>query len=280
MTYFIEKLKNASAQFTHSQCTIAEYIQGHVESIAFCTLEELASQIGVSTTTVIRFSRVLGYQGFTDMQQAVKDEIQNKASLPERLDDLEKVSGNALLRKSFALDEENLVQTLAAQKDEDLERAVSFISNADKVYLLGMRSSYSLAYYMASRLGEIRPNVHLIHSIGMLYPEEIVSASAKDVCIAYMFPRYSKAAIHILGWMKEQGIRIVLFTAMNNYALSSYADVLFPCVLKSLSYKNSIAAPVCLSNYLVTELVTHNYDQSRLMLSKTEDILSKGYYIG
>jgi DNA-binding MurR/RpiR family transcriptional regulator len=153
---FLEKLTDSNSSFTLSQRAIASYMQVHVDSIAFYTLETLASKIGVSTTTIIRFSRAIGYSGFADMQQAVKDEIQSKTALPERLDSMDSISGNELLKESFGMDEENIRLTLAAQNDDDLKKAIEWVSGAKKVYLLGMRSSFSLAFYMASRLGEIK----------------------------------------------------------------------------------------------------------------------------
>ncbi len=143
-----------------------------------------------------------------------------------------------------------------------------------------MRSSFSIAYYMASRLGEIKKNVHFIQSTGMLYPEEIVGADAGDVCIAYFFPRYSKIASNIISWLKKQGVKIILFTSLNNLAARRYGDIILPCGLKSISYKNSLTAPICLTNYLVAELAKQNYDEAREVLRRTEDILSTGYYLG
>lgn len=277
---FLEKLTDSNSCFTLSQRAIASYMQEYVDSIAFCTLETLASKIGVSTTTIIRFSRAIGYSGFADMQQAVKNEIQSKSALPERLDSMDKVSGNELLKESFGMDEENIRLTLAAQNDDDLQKAVHWICGASKVYILGMRSSFSLAYYMASRLGEIKRNVHFIQSTGMLYPEEIVGAEKDDVCIAYFFPRYSKTASNILSWLKNRGVKIILFTSLNNLAVRGYGDINLPCALKSVSYKNSLTAPICLTNYLVAELAKQNYEEAREVLSRTEDILSIGYYLG
>ena len=45
------------------------------------------------------------------------------------------------------------------------------ISGANNIYVLGMRSSFSLAHYMVSRLGEIKRNVHFIQTTGLIYPE-------------------------------------------------------------------------------------------------------------
>ena len=200
--------------------------------------------------------------------------------MPERLDNMDSASGNELLKESFGIDEENIRLTLAAQNDDELQTAVEWVSDSNKVYILGMRSSFSIAYYMASRLGEIKRNVHFIQSTGMLYPEEIVGAEKDDVCIAYFFPRYSKTASSILSWLKSRGVKIILFTSLNNLAVRGYGDINLPCALKSASYKNSLAAPICLTNYLVAELAKQNHEEAREVLSRTEDILSTGYYLG
>ena len=59
---FFHKLTDNFDAFTYSQKTVANYLIDNQDNVAFDTLEDLAEKIGVSTTTVIRFSRVLGYQ--------------------------------------------------------------------------------------------------------------------------------------------------------------------------------------------------------------------------
>lgn len=143
-----------------------------------------------------------------------------------------------------------------------------------------MRSSFSLAHYMVSRLGEIKKNVHFVQLTGLIYPEEIVSADVGDVCIAYIFPRYSKTGINILAWMRSRGVKIVLITSNNNLPVRSYGDICFRCAIQSVSCKNSLTAPMCLTNYLVAELALRNYDEAHEVLSRTEEILSTGFYLG
>ena len=266
---------------THSQKQVADYLENHTEDAVFCTLEALSSRIRVSTTTVIRFARALGYTGFSDMQNDAKRDLQNKASLPDRLDETVICGPEGdLLQDAFSLDIENLRLTLAAQKTEDLRQAVRLISEAGSVYILGMRSSFALAHYMASRLGEMKQNVRFVQSTGMIYPEEIVGASDRDVCIAYVFPRYTKTVMNALSWMHSKGVRIILVTSFSNAPVRRYADVCLGCATRSVSYKNSMTAPVCLTNYLVAEYARQHYDEARETLSRTEEILSSGFYLG
>lgn len=284
MSDFSKRITAETPSFTNSQKNVADYISGHLNKVAFYTLDELSRKIGVSTTTIIRFSRVLGYDGFSEMQKAIQEDIYAnaapKAKLPERLPETAQAPDNELLSDSFQNDIENIRQTLAAQKSEDLDAAVEAITSAGSVYILGMRSSFSPAYYMASRLGEIRRNVHLIQSVGMIYPEEIVNAGKADVCIAYLFPRYSKVSSSIISWMKNAGVKVILITSLNYQAVSGYGDIILPCAISSLSYKNSFVAPFCLTNYLITAMARQNHKEAQSILEKTESILSQGFYLG
>lgn len=284
MSDFFEKIEKHKHEFSNSQKRIAKFLKDSPEFGVFRSLQALAKQIGVSTTSIIRFSRVLGYDGFAEMKNALQESYfsasSDKQKLPQRLETLTSVPDNKLLSDSFENDIQNIIQTLSAQKTEDINRAVDLISEASSVYVLGLRTSFSTAYYTASRLGEIRHNVHLIQSPGMLYPEEIVNVGSDDVCIAYLFPRYSKVSSTIVSWMKNSGCRIVLITSLNCKAVSGYGDVVLPCAISSLSYKNSFAAPICLCNYLINALVRKKPNEAREILEKTEEILDQGFYLG
>lgn len=280
MNNFIEKLNTFYEDFTPSHTKIANYLIENMDQCAFSTLEELSSQINVSTTTVIRFARVIGYSGYAEMQKDIQSNIQNKVALPERIHEYSDIKDNELLKLAFSNDINNINQTLSAQKDCDLKSATDLIINAGRVYVLGMRSSFTVSYYMYSRLGEIKKGTRLIDAIGMMHPEEIVDATKDDVCIAFLFPRYSKITAKILSWMKTQNVKIVLFTGMNTTAISGYGDIILPCAISSISYKNSYTSVMCLCNYLIAAIANGNYEESRNLLEKTEKILNQGYYLG
>ena len=279
---FFSKVNEKYNDMTHAQKTVANYVGDHPDDIAFCTLETLAAKINVGTTTVIRFARAMGYSGFSDMQDEVKREMQIKSTLPERLDNLVSSRGgeDLTLQSCFAADMDNLHQTLNGLDPQELKKAVDMISGANRIYILGMRSSFSLAHYLTSCLGEIKRNVSFVQSTGMIYPEEVVSAGEGDVCIAYVFPRYSKTALNILAWMRSYGVKVILFTSMNDLPIKSYGDVCFNCAINSISCKNSLTAPMCLTNYIVAELANQNYEEAHEVLSRTEELLSTGFYLG
>src|ERR1700722_11613194 len=61
-------------EFSRSQKDVAQYIVDHLDEAAFQTAEELARRANTSSSTVVRFSQALGFEGFPELQQAARDE--------------------------------------------------------------------------------------------------------------------------------------------------------------------------------------------------------------
>ncbi len=128
MTDFQQQIRNAYEHLTNIQRTIADYFLEHLDTIPFKRLEELADLIGVSTTSVIRFTRSIGYQGYGDMQQELQQSILGKASLPERLKSSIQAEGdNHLLLRTFQTDVDNIQETLSVLSETVLSEAVSLL---------------------------------------------------------------------------------------------------------------------------------------------------------
>jgi DNA-binding MurR/RpiR family transcriptional regulator len=65
---------------SRSQKDVAQYIVDHIGEAAFETAEELARRANTSTSTVVRFSQALGFEGFPDLQAAVREEYKRSAN--------------------------------------------------------------------------------------------------------------------------------------------------------------------------------------------------------
>jgi len=281
MSAFSIKITDCFDRLTRSQKTVANYYLENPDEIVFCTLEDIAMKIGVSTTTIIRFARILGYSGYSDMQKNIQTSLLEKVSLPERLTlSSDTVPQDQLLMKTMQNDISDITATMTNISQSDLADAIKEISSARSVYILGMRSSFSLAHYMTSRLGQIRPNVRLIQSIGMIYPEELIGCNEQDICISFLFPRYSKTTANLILWLRKRGVRIILFTGQSISAISNYGDIFLPCSVGSISFKNSFAAPICLINYITTAITLLDHSRAVETLQEMEDFLNKGYYLG
>src|SRR3954469_12746469 len=69
-------------EFSRSQKDVARYIVDHLEEAAFQTAEELARRADTSSSTVVRFSQALGFEGFPELQDAARDEYKRRTHAP------------------------------------------------------------------------------------------------------------------------------------------------------------------------------------------------------
>ena len=75
-TYITERFD----EFSRSQKDVARYIVDHLDEAAFQTAEELARRANTSSSTVVRFSQALGFEGYPELQQAAIEEYRSRAA--------------------------------------------------------------------------------------------------------------------------------------------------------------------------------------------------------
>ncbi|MGI6128625.1 MAG: MurR/RpiR family transcriptional regulator [bacterium] len=275
------KVNDNYHMFTKTQRKIADFIIEHYDKLAFITLEEMAEQAQVSTTSVIRFARILDFQGYTQLQQKIQRGLMKKVTLPERYEDsYRNINKERLLTDMMNAEIHALKKTVEYVTREQLEAAVKAIIDAQRIYILGSRSTFGVSHYIASYLGQVRDRVQLVSGVGGIYPEELAGAKEGDVCISYMFPRYQKMLSNLLSFLKSKGVTVILFTSPAYDAVKHLGDVFLCCHVQSMLPKDSLLSVMLLSNYLVAAVMASDYASTRRRLKGIEEVLEKGFYLG
>ena len=279
MTNLYDRIQSYYSSMTKSQKRVAIYMIDHINTIAFCTLDELSKKIGVSTTTIIRFARAIGLSGYAELQALVQSSIEYKVSLTDRLEKTsEEISEDHLLATSFQQDIKNIHATFKTIPHQRVDQAVDRIVRARNTYIVGYRTAYGLAHFAATTLGQVKKNVRMVHALGGSFPEELTSASKEDVCIAFSFPRYYKLTLEIVSWLRERGTSIILITSPQYQEIRGYGDIILPCRIEGTYLKDSLVAPMCLANYLSTAVLARNKDEAMEVVSSVEGIFNHGYF--
>jgi DNA-binding MurR/RpiR family transcriptional regulator len=150
-------IKTRFDEFSRSQKDVAQYIVDHLDEAAFQTAEELARRANTSSSTVVRFSQALGFEGFPELQQAARDEYRRlvggigagpslagdpRAAAP--LFSLDHTEFEAAL----AADHVNLEDTAHKLSRADVEAGVDAIVSAERVLIAGTDQMAFFASYL------------------------------------------------------------------------------------------------------------------------------------
>jgi DNA-binding MurR/RpiR family transcriptional regulator len=141
-------------EFSRSQKDVAQYIVDHLDEAAFQTAEELARRANTSSSTVVRFSQALGFEGFPELQQAAREEYRRRVgqgavgtetlSAATPLFSLDHTEFEAAL----AADHVNVEDTAHKLSRSDVEAAVDAIVTAEKVLIAGTDQMAFFASYL------------------------------------------------------------------------------------------------------------------------------------
>jgi len=141
-------------EFSRSQKDVAQYIVDHLDEAAFQTAEELARRASTSSSTVVRFSQALGFEGFPELQQAARDEYRRRP--PAAAGDGVAVGTTAPLfsldhtefESALAADHVNVEDTAHKLSRADVEAAIDALVAADKVLIAGTDQMAFFASYL------------------------------------------------------------------------------------------------------------------------------------
>jgi DNA-binding MurR/RpiR family transcriptional regulator len=150
---------------SRSQRDVAKYIVDHLDEAAFQTAEELARRAHTSSSTVVRFSQGLGFEGFPELQEAAREEYRHRpsngsdGSAPPLL-----ALDHTDVEAALAADHSNVEQTARRLRRCDVEAAVDAVTAADRVLVAGTGQLAFFASYLRHLLTLLEVRTELVAS--------------------------------------------------------------------------------------------------------------------
>ena len=249
-------MNKRSQKFSKGQRLIAQYITNHYDKAAFMTAGKLGETVGVSESTVVRFASELGYDGYPGMRRAMQDMIRNRLTAVQRIEVAkQQIDSGNLLDVVLSTDIEKLRMTLDEINKADFDRAVDEILKARTIYIVGMRSSTSLANFMGFYMNLLLDNVRLLHdtSVSEVY-EQVFRIREGDVFIGISYPRYSSRTIKAMQFAKSAGATVIGITDGMSSPFVGLADVNLFAKSDMVSFLDSLVAPMSLINALIVAI--------------------------
>ena len=154
-------------EFSRSQKDVARYIVDHLDEAAFLTAEELARRASTSSSTVVRFSQALGFEGYPELQQAAIEEYRTTiatAGVPG--------SGplfsfdHSELEASLSADYTNLEETARKLTTEQIDKSVAALATAQRIVIVGVDQMAFFASYLRHTLSLLDIRAEIVASTG------------------------------------------------------------------------------------------------------------------
>ena len=260
--------------FSKGQKRIANYILESYDKAAFMTASRLGKTVSVSESTVVRFAAELGYDGYPSMQRSLQKMIRNRLTSVQRIEvSNDRIGDQDPLSSVLQSDIEKIRLTLEEVDRQSFDRAVDAIVSARKIYIMGVRSSASLATFLSFYFNLIFDNVISVaaNTASEVF-ETMLRVGAEDVVIGVSFPRYSSRTVQAMNFARDRGATTIAITdseasplaPISNYTLKARSDM--------ASFVDSLVAPLSLVNALLVAVSRKKNDDLAHTFQTLEDI--------
>lgn len=261
-------------EFSKGQKRIARYILDHYDKAAYMTASRLGSIVEVSESTVVRFAIEVGFDGYPEMQRALQELIRTRLTAVQRVDVTNSLIGeDDVLDKVLGSDADKIRRTLDEIDRKSFDEAVEKIVAARSIYIIGVRSSSTLAGFLNFNFRMILDNVKFVQTTsGSEMFEQIMSIGPEDVLIAISFPRYSKRIINAVEYATGAGADVISITDSRQSPIAAGADQLLLARSDMVSFVDSLVAPLSIINAIIVAVARKKPDDVRERLEKLEHI--------
>jgi len=266
-------LQSHAAGFSKGQRRIAAYITENYNKAAFMTANRLATTVGVSESTVVRFASELGYNGYPSMQKAMQEMVMNHLTSVQRMEAANDRIGQDVVSSVLQSDMEKLRQSAETVNREHFRSTVDALLKSRRIYVIGVRSAAALANFAGYYLNYIFDNVHIITATGCSEMfEELVNVTADDAVLAFSFPRYSTSTLKAAQYCNELGATVIGITNSNLSPLTKYCDYVLAAKSDMVSLVDSLVAPLSVVNALLVALAAAREEVLQKNFEKLERV--------
>jgi DNA-binding MurR/RpiR family transcriptional regulator len=275
-----QKILHHLPSFSKNQRKLANYILEHIQTIPLLSVNELAAKAGVSTATVVRFTRVLEFDGYLEFRNHLMELLKEKLSPVEKYkatisrkdelgDSMHKVASQVV---------KNINQSLQHNTQKELNAIVTELMKAETIYCLGMGVSRYMADIMAYMLKLYAKKSYSLSNDTISFKEQIILLTPNDLLITFSFPPYSIPTIEATQLAREMGLPVISFTDKKTAPIVEFSTHVLIAKTDNILFTNSLGAIAVLMNVLVTELALKQEDRILANLQRIEQFLNDPRY--
>ncbi|MYM67155.1 SIS domain-containing protein [Pseudoduganella sp. FT55W] len=255
-------LAGVRAEGSASHRSIADYLMRNPMRGTALKIEEMAEGCQVSTATISRFARDIGFNSYGAMRSALAE------TLHTAMQPVEKLRSSIARRKaslspgeaSMEYARTNVSASHDAQSQQALDAVATKISRARTVYVLGLGMSSSLAAMLTLHLQPFCQHVVEMAAAGgtEVAAGQLVHIGRGDVLVVMSFPRYSCDAMRLAQFARSQRATVVTITDSPSAPMVPLADhALYASSAHGVLPSSAVAAVAVIESLVVSLMVSN-----------------------
>jgi DNA-binding MurR/RpiR family transcriptional regulator len=255
-----------SGDLTPAERRIAEAVLAEPTLLAFGTVSDLATRVGTSRPTVVRFANKLGFAGYTQLQRHVRSDLSHRLARPsERIRKEEGKFPGAKTAINNAVD-----SVFEAVEGERLGALAAPILRAERVWILSGETSQAGARKLYSGLSIVRPGVRFVDE--RTFGTDACDAGAADAAVVMDFFRYRRRVTEAARLLARSGVAIVAITDSPLSPLVELTDTWCEIEVPAIGPFDSSVPAVAIAELLVARVARDLQHEATARIDRIETL--------
>jgi len=235
---------------------IARFVLDNPEAVAFGSASMVGAETGTSAATVVRFCQALGYEGYIQLQEVIRERMSQQRAAMQRLERsmAERSTDTDLLTQVLALDIHNIERTAVLADKGRIEAAAGDIRHARQVLIVGSGLASMLVEYLLYSLQRLDVASRSVTGGEEPLAMALAFVQPEDVVIGISFRRRPRYTVKALAQARIVGAKSIGIADSELSPLLPVADYGFVVALDNVADSPSPVAAVSLLNALTAIL--------------------------
>ncbi|RWB69684.1 MurR/RpiR family transcriptional regulator [Mesorhizobium sp.] len=268
-----ELLLSEGLSLTTSEQKIVQLLLAEYPTSGLGPASRLAKRADVSDPTVARLIAKLGFGSFSDFQERLLAEVEERVHSPLHMMEAKRRREKSGVLGYFASVEDALHESQSLTPLAAYERAAKLIMEAKgSVVILGGRFSRFVAGMLTEYLRQMRPGVEGITDLSASSFDTLAVLSRKSVVVVFDYRRYQQDVTSYAKQAAQQGARAILFTDQWMSPISQVAEVSIVCRLDAESPFDTMAPAVAQMEAVLANVLAISGDEPLARMQRFEII--------
>ncbi|AZO94442.1 MurR/RpiR family transcriptional regulator [Halocella sp. SP3-1] len=258
-------------QLSKSEKKIANFITKNMSKVPYLNLQELSKAIGVSIATISRFCVSIGFSGFKDFKNHIKNnyEISPANKMKSILNEIrDEDIGAQIINKTINY----LKKTIEYLSNDNFNRAIKSINTAEDIYIFSPGPSESVANLLFFRLNRFGLNVNKMAKSGKELFENLINLSKDDLIIIFGFFNVSPEIKIILDYKKKIGFKTILITDLIVSEMNKTSDIILYVERGEIWEFHTMVTPMALIEALIVGITINNEEKYLKKLNNLHEL--------
>lgn len=220
------KMRAMRDQMSVNERKLADFILENTKLLRDYSSQQLADVVGVSQSSVVKFSQKLGYKGYPSLKLAVYETYAG-GGLAQSADEESKIrftQPDTLLSQLGQKKLEVLEHTVSINEAEHLRAAIDAIRGARCIQVSACAGSVAVAQYLTYQLLEL--GCWAVFDQGRQLQQSMVGSLKEDDLLCIICDMAGEESlVDIANRAREQGVKVLSLTRYNYNAASIHSDI-------------------------------------------------------